>query len=135
MGIKEALVFSLVVGLRFLVPLLIPRFPLPAVVGSLVLDAVDHSIFQAFGYDPPHYQSYDKALDVYYLTIAYLSTMRNWDNAVAFNASRFLLYYRLVGVMLFEFLSARALLMIFPNTFEYFFIAYEAIREAGNGSG
>jgi hypothetical protein len=31
-------------------------------------------------------------------------------------------------VVLFELLDERALLIIFPNTFEYFFIAYEAVR-------
>lgn len=121
--------FALVLGLRLIVPLWIPKLPLPSIIACLVIDGVDQTIFQTWtDIDLTGYQSYDKALDVYYLTIAYLSTMRNWDNAIAFNASRFLLYYRLVGVMLFEFLSARAVLLIFPNTFEYFFIFVEALR-------
>ncbi len=41
---------------------------------------------------------------------------------------QFLYFYRLVGVVAFELSGVRALLLIFPNTFEYFFIAYEAIR-------
>jgi len=124
----ETLVFLVVVGCRFLVPLLIPRFPLPAIIACLVLDAVDQSIFQAFGYDPPGYQSYDKAMDVYYLAIAYLSTLRNWSSVAAYRVGRFLYFYRLVGVVAFELTQVRSLLLIFPNTFEYFFIAYEAIR-------
>ena len=49
--------------------------------------------------DPlPGYQTYDKALDVYYLAIAYISTMRNWRDPVAFRTARFLYFYRLVGV-------------------------------------
>jgi hypothetical protein len=125
----DLVVFAAVLALRLVVPLWIPKVPLPAIIACLGIDGVDQTIFQRWtGIDLTGYQSYDKALDVYYLTIAYLSTMRNWDNTVAFNASRFLLYYRLVGVMLFEFLSARALLMIFPNTFEYFFIFVEAVR-------
>jgi hypothetical protein len=127
-GTKEVLLFGVVVGLRFLVPLLIPRYPLPAVIGSLVLDAVDHSIFQAFGYDPPHYQSYDKAMDVYYQAIAYLSTLRNWTSPSAYEVGRFLYFYRLIGVTAFELSGWRPLLLIFPNTFEYFFIAYEVVR-------
>jgi hypothetical protein len=127
-GAKESLLFTLVVGLRFLVPLLIPRYPLPAVLGSLVLDAIDHSVFQFFGYDPPHYQSYDKAMDVYYLAIAYVSTLRNWTSPTAYRVARFLYFYRLVGVTAFELSGWRALLLIFPNTFEYFFIAYEVVR-------
>ena len=78
-------------------PLLIPRFPLPAVLTALVLDGVDQSIFQAFGFNPPGYQGYDKAMDVYYLAIAYLATLRNWTSRPAFRVSRFLFFYRLVG--------------------------------------
>ncbi len=121
-------VFVLVVGARFLVPLLIPVFPLPGVVACLVLDGIDQSVFQWFGYDPPGYQSYDKAMDVYYLAIAYLATMRNWQSPPAYGVGRFLYFYRLVGVVAFELSHLRALLLVFPNTFEYFFIAYEAVR-------
>ena len=84
----QTVVFLAVVGARFFVPLLIPRFPLPAVVAALVLDGVDQSIFQAFGYDPPGYQGYDKAMDVYYLAIAYLSTLRNWTSRPAFRVAQ-----------------------------------------------
>lgn len=126
-------VFLSVVLLRFFVPLLIPRFPLPAVVACLVIDAADQTIFQAFTDDPLEgYQAYDKALDVYYLAIAYCSSMRNWRDPVAFSAARGLYLYRLVGVTLFELLHWRWLLLAFPNTFEYFFIAYEAVRTRWN---
>jgi len=124
----EDFVFVCVIGARFLVPLLIPRYPLPAEIASLVLDAADQTIFQLFGFDPPGYQSYDKAMDIYYLAIIYLATMRNWDNLHAFRIGRALYYYRLAGVLLFEATHLRAVLLIFPNTFEYFFIAYELVR-------
>ena len=126
-------IFVIVVLLRFFVPLAIPRFPLPAVVACLVIDAADQSIFQIFTDDPlPGYQSYDKALDVYYLAIAYISSMRSWREATAFEVNRFLYLYRLVGVTLFELLQWRWLLLVFPNTFEYFFIAYETVRTRWN---
>jgi hypothetical protein len=124
----EALVVGAVVASRFLVPLLIPRFPLPAVVACLVIDGIDQSIFHSLGYDPPGYQGYDKAMDVYYLAIAYVSTLRNWTSGSAFEVGRFLYFYRLVGVTAFELSGWRPLLLIFPNTFEYFFIAYEVVR-------
>ncbi|HVQ87302.1 MAG TPA: hypothetical protein VMT88_03875 [Actinomycetes bacterium] len=127
--VPDPVILVSVVVARLLLPLLIPKFPLPAILGCLVLDGVDQSIFQAFtSYDLSGYQSYDKALDIYYLTIAYLATMRNWSNQSAFRVSRFLFFYRLVGVVAFEFTQVRALLLIFPNTFEYFFIFYEAVR-------
>src|SRR4051812_31471032 len=123
MGTEGTIVFVVVVGARFLVPLLIVRFPLPAIVASLVLDGVDQTIFQWFGYDPPGYQSYDKAMDVYYLAIASLSPMANWTSRSALGVARFLYFYRLIGVTAFELTDWRPLLLIFPNTFEYFFIA------------
>jgi hypothetical protein len=88
-------------------------------------------VFQQYtSIDLTHYQSYDKALDVYYLCLAYLSTMRNWLHGEAFAIARFLFYYRLVGVNLFEvvFPNNRALLLIFANTFEYFFIFFQAVQ-------
>jgi hypothetical protein len=125
----DLVIFAVVVGLRLFVPLLIPRFPLPAILACLVIDAADQTIFQNnTDLDLTGYQGYDKALDIYYLTIAYLSTLRNWTDPFAFGVARFLWYYRLVGVLLFELLDVRALLIIFPNTFEYFFIAYVAVQ-------
>jgi len=126
---SDLAIFLVVVGARFLVPLLIPRFPLPAIFAALVIDAADQTIFQQFtDLNLDGYQSYDKALDIYYLTIAYLSVYRNWTNGFAAAVARFLWYYRLVGVVLFEITETRWLLLVFPNTFEYYFIAYAFIR-------
>ena len=129
----DLIVFWVVVLSRFLVPLAIPRFPLPAVIACLLIDAIDQTIFQQFtNLDLTGYQGYDKALDIYYLVIAYISTLRNWAHLFAFRVSRFLLYYRLFGVTLFELTYSgdgpRWLLLIFPNVFEYFFIFYEIVR-------
>jgi hypothetical protein len=124
----EETVFVTVLLVRFFLPFTILRYPLPGVVACLVVDGIDQSIFQAFGFDPPFYQSYDKAMDVFYLGVAYISTMRNWVSLQAFEVSRFLFFYRQVGVVAFELTQVRTLLLIFPNTFEYFFIAYEGIR-------
>jgi hypothetical protein len=128
MSAAATAVFLAVVGARFVIPLFIPRYPLPAILAALILDGVDQTIFQTFGYDPPGYQNYDKAMDVYYLAIAYLATLRNWTSMPAVGIARFLYFYRLAGVVLFEFTGWRGILLIFPNTFEYFFIAYEIVR-------
>jgi hypothetical protein len=127
----DAAVVVVIVGARLLVPLLIPRFPL-VIIAAFLLDAVDNGLLSGLtdvdlSADGP-YQSWDKALDIYYLSIAYLSTMRNWSSLPAFRVGRFLFYYRLAGSVLFELLQSRAMLLVFPNTFEFFFIAYEAIR-------
>src|SRR5262245_24667331 len=98
-------------------------------LAALVIDGVDQTIFQTFtSLDLSGYQSYDKALDVYYLSIAYIATLRNWTNLSAFGVSYFLYYYRLIGVVLFELTQLRWVLFVFPNTFEYFFDFYEAVR-------
>lgn len=125
----DLVIFWAVVAARFVVPLFIPRFPLPAILLALVIDAADQTIFDAFtSLELARYQSYDKALDIFYLTIAYVSVLRNWTNGFAAEVARFLWYFRLVGVVLFEATEARLVLFLFPNTFEYFFIAYEVIR-------
>ena len=81
----DGLIFGVVVASRVLVPLAIPRFPLPAMLAALVIDGIDQTIFQTFtDLDLTGYQSYDKALDVYYLSIAYVATLRNWTNLDAF---------------------------------------------------
>ena len=127
------IVVVVVVLLRFGIPLFIPKYPLPAILAALVLDAADQTIFTWVTDDPlPGYQAYDKALDVYYQAIAYITTMRIWRDPVAFQLGRFLYLYRLVGVTLFELSHARWVLLVFPNTFEYFFIAYEAVRTRWN---
>ncbi|WP_051063317.1 hypothetical protein [Ilumatobacter nonamiensis] len=128
---SDELIFVAVLALRLGVPLLIFRFPLPAIVAALVIDAADQTIFQNnTDLDLEGYQGYDKALDVYYLAIAYLSTFRNWADPFAARVAQFLWYYRLVGVVAFELTQERALLLVFPNTFEYFFICYEVVRLA-----
>lgn len=120
---QNLLIAITIIGARLLVPLLIPRFPLPAIIACLVIDGMDQTIFQKYTtIDLSNYQSYDKALDIYYLSIAYLSTMKNWTNKAAFKISQFLFYYRMIGVTLYEFYHSGKILFIFPNTFEYFFI-------------
>jgi hypothetical protein len=123
----------LVVVARLVVPLFIPAYPLPAILAAMVLDGIDQTIFAAtLDSDLAGYQTYDKALDVYYLAIAYVSTIANWVGGPTFVVGRFLWYYRLVGVALFESTGARWILFVFPNTFEYFFDAIEAFRIARN---
>jgi hypothetical protein len=126
----EPLVLAIVAA-RLLVPLWFPRLPLLIVV-VLVIDAVDQTLLATFTdvdtSESGPYQSVDKALDVYYLAIAYLTTLRNWTSHPAFRIARFLFYYRLVGTVAFELTDERALLVLFPNTFEYFFIFYELVR-------
>jgi hypothetical protein len=68
----DLLILLLVIGARLGVPLAIPRYPIPAGLGALVIDAVDQTVFQTFTRLPlAGYQGYDKALDIYYFSIEY----------------------------------------------------------------
>ncbi len=123
----NGVVFAAVVLARLGAPLAIGRFPLPAIVACLLIDAADQTIFEQLTTLPlDDYQTYDKALDVYYLALAYLSTIRNWGGGPDFGVGMALWYYRLIGVAVFEYTSTRWMLLVFPNTFEYYFIAIEA---------
>src|SRR5258708_2119529 len=98
MAADDRFVIVTIVLARLALPLAIPRWPM-VILAALVLDAVDGSLLAHFtsvdvGPNGP-YQSFDKALDIYYLAIAYLSTMRNWRSTPAFEIARFLFYYRL----------------------------------------
>ena len=126
---SDLLILFIVIAPRLFVPLAIPRYPIPAGIAALVIDGVDQTVFQTFTTLPlAGYQGYDKALDIYYLSVEYLSTLRNWANLDALPMSQFLFYFRLMGVLLFELTHLSALLLFFPNTFEYFFLFYEAVR-------
>lgn len=141
MGSGGAIIVVAVVASRLVVPLFIPRYPLPAIIAALVIDAIDQTVFTSvlsaseWARIANSYQGYDKALDVYYLTVAYTATLRNWTNIHAQRWAGGLWLYRLTGVAIFEILhtssapdSWRWLLFVFPNTFEYFFITYEIVR-------
>ena len=71
---------GVLIGTRFLLPLFIPIFPLPAILACLVVDAWDQSILALFTHvDPVTYQAYDKALDIFYLSIAAFAVLRAAD--------------------------------------------------------
>ncbi len=127
--IPDELIVAGVLAMRLLVPLSILRYPLPGIIASLLADAVDGAIFAGFtDVSLENYQQYDKALDIYYLAIAYVATLRNWSDPMALRIGQFLWYYRLLGVALFAIFEYRWLLFVFPVAFEYFFIYYEAVR-------
>jgi len=108
-----------VVALRIALPLLILRFWVAGGVIALVVDALDVVIVEAFcpGGMGGHYSELDKGLDTYYLAIEAWVGWR-WANPWARWTSTGLFAYRLLGAALFEATHVRALLFIFPNLFE-----------------
>ena len=45
---QNLLIAVIIIGARLLVPLLIPRFPLPAIVACMLIDGIDQTIFQKY---------------------------------------------------------------------------------------
>lgn len=112
-----------VIALRVMVPLLILKRPLAGGIAAMLLDALDVVIVELFGPGGmgDHYQSIDKALDLYYLGLeAWVS--RLWPLPIPRLISLSLFGYRVAGVILFEIIQWRGLLFIFPNLFENWFL-------------
>ena len=101
-------VFWSVVLARFALPLLIPRFPLPAIVGCLVLDAArpDH-LPDVRASTRRTTRATTRRWTCSTCPIAYLASLRNWTNLAAVEISRFLFFYRQVGVVAFELTGLR----------------------------
>lgn len=124
----DELVLGLVIAGRLLVPLLILRYPLPGLLASIMVDG-DRALLSTYtDLSLVDYQLYDKAFDVYYLSLAYVSTLRNWSDQTAIAIARVLWLYRLVGVALFALTDDHRVLFVFAAAFEFFFVGYEAIR-------
>jgi hypothetical protein len=75
----------------------------------------------------PDYQSLDKWLDQVYLGLFLVVALR-WTGP-ARTISIALYAYRLVGFVAFELTHERALLLLFPNVFEFWFIAVAALGD------
>jgi hypothetical protein len=114
-----------VIALRLLLPLLIPRFPLLGGLLAMAIDALDVVIVEWFGPGGmgDHYHTLDKLLDLYYLSLEAWVASR-WANRPARVVALALFGWRVVGVALFELTGERAVLFAFPNLFEWWFIAF-----------
>jgi hypothetical protein len=110
---------AIILAIRLLVPLTIIRWPLAGGLLAVLVDTLDVVIIELMGLGGfgPHYQTLDKAQDLYYLGIEFLVAAR-WDNRWAKWPALVLYPYRLIGAIAFEITHVRVLLFIFPNLFE-----------------
>mgnify|MGYP001002316299 CR=1 FL=1 len=108
-----------VIALRLLVPLLILRWSLVGGILAMLVDATDVIVVEFFGPGGMggHYSQLDKGLDSYYLALEAVVAWY-WLNPWARWTALALFVYRLVGAVLFEATQVRALLFVFPNLFE-----------------
>ena len=108
-----------ILAIRLLIPLTIFRSQFIGGVLCVVVDTLDVVIIELIGLGGfgPHYQTLDKAQDLYYLGIEFLVATR-WDNPWAKWPAIILYPYRVAGAIAFEITHVRVLLFIFPNLFE-----------------
>ncbi len=116
----------IVIAVRLLVPLLIFRFRFWGYVAALAADGLDVVLIDAINLgDFANYHQLDKLLDIYFLSIALLVSLK-WEQLQK-KASILLFGWRLAGVAIFELTQARWVLLIFPNLFGFFYL-FEAGR-------
>jgi hypothetical protein len=109
---------------RLIVPFSILRSPFYGILASLLIDSLDVLLFNLTGGVPSWYQPVDKALDLYYYTIAFYKSL-SWEKLPK-QVARITYIVRLVGVCLFELTIAHLYLFFFPNIFEMWFTFWAA---------
>lgn len=117
-----------VIALRIVIPLLILKRPLAGGIAAMLLDALDVVIVELFGPGGmgAQYHRIDKVLDLYYLGLeAWVSHL--WVLTIPRLISLSLFGYRVAGVILFEIIQWRGVLLIFPNLFENWFLFVLAV--------
>jgi hypothetical protein len=123
----------LVIGLiRIAGSLPVLRWPLAGGLLAIVVDLADlllRDLLDLGGI--PDYQAFDKWIDQVYLG-AFLVVALRWagpERAIAVG----LYLFRLVGFVAFELTGERALLLIFPNVFELWFLCVAAVHRIRPG--
>jgi hypothetical protein len=111
----------IVAAIRILGSLPVLRWPLFGGLLAILIDLGDLFFFGLLDLGGvPDYQRLDKWLDQVYLALFLVVALR-WSNPA--RAIAIALYaYRLAGFLLFELTGERALLLLFPNVFEFWFI-------------
>lgn len=125
----------IVLTLRLLIPFTIFRWPLLGGLLALAADFYDFPLLNTFGWGfltPETYQPVDKMLDIYYLSFEFLIALR-WSDLLARKSAVALFLWRLIGVVVFELTHMRKLLFFTPNIFEYFYLAFLAIKKFNPG--
>jgi len=101
------------------------RWPFAGALIALVVDFADLFLMDAIG-GISDYQRLDKLCDLAYIG-AFLVVAARWSGLERVIAL-VLFAYRMVGEVAFELTGERALLLLFPNVFEFWFVAVAARR-------
>ncbi len=118
---------EVIILVRIIVPITILMYPFAGSLLSVYLDGLDWEYLRlVVAFNPILYQYTDKFLDLYYQVFEVTLTQR-WTNIPAKRMANFLFCFRLCGVLIFFLTGLQEILIIFPNTYEMFFIIYEGL--------
>lgn len=102
------------------------RWPLAGAILAIVADLADLAVINVIDLDfMDHYQEWDKYVDLAYFATFFV-VARRWG-AAAERIALALLAYRLLGVVVMESTGNREVLLLFPNVFEFWFVAIAAV--------
>jgi hypothetical protein len=118
-----------IAAIRIVGSLPVLRWPLAGGLLAILVDLSDlllRDLLDLGGV--PDYQGLDKWIDQVYLG-AFLIVALRWAGP-ARTVAVALYVFRLVGFLAFEFTNDRALLLLFPNVFEFWFVMVAALGDA-----
>lgn len=119
------------VAFRVLTALPALRWPFAGGLFVLVTDFSDLFLVDAIG-GIDDYQRLDKLCDLAYMLV-FLRVALGWTGLER-NAAAALFAYRMIGEVVFELSGARWTLLVFPNVFEFWFIAVAALHHYRPGA-
>ena len=117
---------ALIVGAKFLVPVLLVPFPFAAGWANFVLDTADGDLLIPLGLEDDSYQPIDKVADYVTYIFMVISAWRGRWPILNWIVGFFLL--RTVGQALFFITNNEAVFFYFPNFLEPLFLIYATIR-------
>lgn len=114
---------AVVLGVKFVLPLLLPRFPFLAGWANFLLDALDGELLLPLGLDEPIYQRIDKIADwvTYVFIVIAARSWPIWKWIVG------LFVLRSIGQGLFFLTGDERMFFFFPNLLEPLFLVYASI--------
>ena len=116
-------IVAVVLALKFILPVLILRYPFGAGWANFVLDSVDGDILIRAGLHEPTYQVVDKIADWWTYLIIFIW---GWKTPIR-RPVAFLFAFRTVGQVLFLVTRNELALFFFPNLLEPLFLIYVTI--------
>ena len=120
------LAIAIIIGAKFLIPVLLVPFPFAAGWANFVLDTVDGDLLIPLGLEDGTYQPIDKAADyVTYVCMVVAAWRGKWP-ILKWIVAFFLL--RSIGQLLFFVTNNEAIFFYFPNFLEPLFLIYATIR-------